>query len=248
MQKQMQISAKANANLHNLTYWSERPRFAILNPRVMASLPDRQLANGLVDAFVHVCEQYLTYPVGALVQDGYAEAVLRALKTLADSFERRREPDWGQNLMWAANQALCGIIGVGVPQDWATHRLAVQLTALYDIDHGRTLSIIQPFVLREGIEARRAKLEQMGRNVFGLEHVTAEATISAIEALYRLVNMPLHLHEAGVTDTDAPERVLALAREQGHVPFKGAMPLDEGQVERVIRGACGGLRRHPAIS
>jgi NADP-dependent alcohol dehydrogenase len=215
-----------------------RPRFAILNPRVMASLPDRQLANGLVDAFVHVCEQYLTYPVGALVQDGYAEAVLRALKTLADSFERRREPDWGQNLMWAANQALCGIIGVGVPQDWATHRLAVQLTALYDIDHGRTLSIIQPFVLREGIEARRAKLEQMGRQVFGLAQPSAEGVIAAIEAMYRGLGMPLHLREAGVSEADAAGRVLALAREQGHVPFKGAMPLGEGQVERVIWGAC----------
>ncbi|RZU48014.1 NADP-dependent alcohol dehydrogenase [Fluviicoccus keumensis] len=216
-----------------------RPRFAILNPRVMASLPDRQLANGLVDAFVHVCEQYLTYPVGALVQDGYAEAVLRALKTLADTFERRREPDWGQNLMWAANQALCGIIGVGVPQDWASHRLAVQLTALYDIDHGRTLSIIQPFVLREGIEARRAKLEQMGRQVFGLAQPSAEGVIAAIEAMYRGLGMPLHVREAGVSEADAAGRVLALARAQGHVPFKGAMPLDEGQVERVIRGACG---------
>ncbi len=216
-----------------------RPRFAILNPRVMASLPDRQLANGLVDAFVHVCEQYLTYPVGALVQDGYAEAVLRALKTLADSFERRREPDWGQNLMWAANQALCGIIGVGVPQDWATHRLAVQLTALYDIDHGRTLSIIQPFVLREGIEARRAKLEQMGRQVFGLQGASAEAVVAEIEAMYRGLGMPLHLREAGVDEADAAGRVLALARAQGHVPFRGAMPLDVGQVERVIGGACG---------
>jgi NADP-dependent alcohol dehydrogenase len=215
-----------------------RPRFAILNPRVMASLPDRQLANGLVDAFVHVCEQYLTYPVGALVQDGYAEAVLRALKTLADTFERRREPDWGQNLMWAANQALCGIIGVGVPQDWATHRLAVQLTALYDIDHGRTLSIVQPWVLREGIGARRAKLEQMGRRVFGLEGASAEAVIAEIEAMYRGLGMPLHLREAGVTDADAAGRVLDLARAQGHVPFKGAMPLSEGQVERVIWGAC----------
>ena len=217
-----------------------RLRFAILNPQVMASLPDRQLENGLVDAFVHVCEQYLTAPLGALVQDGYAEAVLRALKTLADTFDRRREPDWGQNLMWAANQALCGIIGVGVPHDWATHRIAVQLTALYGIDHGRTLSILQPWLLREGIEARRAKLEQMGRQVFGLQQPSAEGVIAAIEAMYRGLGMPLHLREAGVYEAEAAERVLALARAQGHVPFKGAMPLGEGQVERVIRGACGG--------
>ena len=216
-----------------------RPRFAILNPAVMASLPDRQLQNGLVDAFVHACEQYLTYPVGALVQDGYAEAVMRALKTLADTFERRREPDWAQNLMWAANQALCGIFGVGVPQDWATHRLAVQLTALYDIDHGRTLSIIQPWLLREGIEPRRAKLEQLGRNVFGLAGASAEDVIEALVAMYRRLAMPVHLSEAGIADADAAERVLASARAQGHVPFRGAMPLTEAQVERVIWGACG---------
>ncbi|MDO8332084.1 MAG: iron-containing alcohol dehydrogenase [Fluviicoccus sp.] len=217
-----------------------RPRFAILNPGVMVSLPDRQLANGLVDAFVHVCEQYLTVPLGALVQDGYAEAVLRALKTLADTFDRRREPDWGQNLMWAANQALCGIIGVGVPHDWATHRIAVQLTALYGIDHGRTLSILQPWLLRESIGGKRAKLEQMGRNVFGLENASAEATIAAIEALYRRVNMPVHLHEAGITDADAADRVLAAAQTQGFGRFGGVAPLSEGQVERIIRAACGG--------
>jgi NADP-dependent alcohol dehydrogenase len=73
-----------------------RPRFAILNPQVMASLPDRQLENGIVDAFVHVCEQYLTYPVGALVQDGYAEAVMKALKTLADTFDQRQTTPGGK--------------------------------------------------------------------------------------------------------------------------------------------------------
>ena len=95
------------------------------------------------------------------MQDGYAEAVMKALKTLADTFDQRHDNAWRQNLMWAANQALCGIIGVGVPHDWATHRIAVQLTALYGIDHGRTLSILQPWLLRESIGGKRAKLEQM---------------------------------------------------------------------------------------
>lgn len=216
-----------------------RPRFALLNPQVMASLPDRQLANGLVDAFVHACEQYLTVPTGALVQEGYAEAVMKALVTLAGRWEQRRQPDWGQNLMWAANQALCGVLGLGLPQDWATHRLAVQLTALYDLDHGRTLSIVQPWLLRVGIEARRAKLEQMGRAVFGLDGAAAEQVIAVLEGMYRSLGMPVHLREAGVDDPRAAERVLALARAQGHVPFRGAMPLSEGEVERVIRGACG---------
>ncbi|MFZ2267976.1 MAG: iron-containing alcohol dehydrogenase [Azonexus sp.] len=216
-----------------------RPRFAILNPEVMASLPDRQLENGVVDAFVHVCEQYLTYPVGALVQDGYAEAVMKALKTLADSFDQRRTPAWQQNLMWAANQALCGVIGVGVPTDWATHRMAVELTALYGIDHGRTLAIIQPWLLRELIEAKRAKLEQMGREVFRLTAPSAEQTIAAIEIFYRSLGMPLHLLEAGVTDADAASRVMQALREHGNAALGGHAGLDEEKTGRIIRAACG---------
>lgn len=215
-----------------------RPRFAILNPQVMASLPDRQLENGIVDAFVHVCEQYLTYPVGALVQDGYAEAVMKALKTLAGTFDQRRETGWQQNLMWAANQALCGVIGVGVPTDWATHRIAVELTALWHIDHGRTLTIIQPWLLRETIEAKRAKLEQMGRNVFGLSQPSAEDCIAAIEAFYRSLRMPVHLRDAGITEPDAADRVWQATREHGNATLGGHAELDEAKTERIIRAAC----------
>lgn len=215
-----------------------RPRFALLNPAVMTSLPDRQLENGLVDAFVHVCEQYLTYPVGALVQDGYGEAVMRALKTLADDFANRRELVWQQNLMWAANQALCGIIGVGVPQDWVTHRIAVELTARYGIDHGRTLSIIQPWLLRETIEAKRGKLEQMGRAVFALANPSAEDTIAAIEAFYRSLGMPVHLADAGITDSDAADRVWEAVREHGNAALGTHAEIDAAKTERIIRAAC----------
>ena len=216
-----------------------RPRFAILNPEVMASLPERQLENGIVDAFVHVCEQYLTYPVGALVQDGYAEAVMKALRTLGATFDRHADLAWRQNLMWAANQALCGVIGAGVPLDWATHRIAVELTALWGIDHGRTLSIIQPWLLRELIEAKRPKLEQMGRNVFGLAAPTAEDTIAALEAFYRSLRMPVHLRDAGITEADAASRVMAALRAHGKAALGGHAELDEAKTERIVRAACG---------
>lgn len=215
-----------------------RPRFAILNPKVMGSLPDRQLQNGLVDAFVHACEQYLTVPVGALVQDGYAEAVMRTLKILADTFAERQQIGWQQNLMWAANQALCGILGVGVPQDWATHRIAVELTALWGIDHGRSLSIIQPALLRETLEDKRAKLEQMGRAVFGLSQPTAEATLEALLAFYRGLDMPVHLHDAGVHDPDAVDRFLAALKSHGTLAMGGSTGLDEVRTERIVRAAC----------
>lgn len=215
-----------------------RPRFAVLNPEVMTSLPVRQLENGIVDAFVHVCEQYLTYPVDALVQDGYAEAVMRALKTLGERFAEHATPAWQQNLMWAANQALCGIIGVGVPVDWATHRIAVELTALWGIDHGRTLTIVQPWLLRELIEYKRAKLEQLGRNVFGLADATAEQSIEALEHFYRSLNMPLKLSDAGIQEADAAERVMDYLTQHGKTTLGGHAEIDLSKTRRIVAAAC----------
>lgn len=215
-----------------------RPRFAVLDPEVMRTLPDRQLANGLVDAFVHACEQYLTVPVGALVQDGYAEAVLRTLVQLASSFARRREIDWCQNLMWAANQALAGLLGVGVPQDWATHAIGRELTALYDLDHARTLSIAQPWLLRETVVSKDAKLRQIGREVFRLGNLDAPQVIKAIQELYRDLQMPLSLSEAGISDPLAVDRILTALAPQQHQLYD----LDPPALRRVVSALCGDAR------
>ncbi|MBL8490766.1 MAG: iron-containing alcohol dehydrogenase, partial [Rhodocyclaceae bacterium] len=160
------------------------------------------------------------------------------LKSLAGTFDRRRDPDWLQNLMWAANQALFGLVGVGVPHDWATHRLAVELTALYGIDHGRTLSIVQPWLLRETVEFKREKLEQLGRRVFGIPGATAAEAIAAVEALYRGLGMPVHLRDAGVADADAADRIMRAVREHGNAALGGHAELDEAKTERIIRAAC----------
>jgi NADP-dependent alcohol dehydrogenase len=179
------------------------PKFAVMDPEVMVTLPQRQLANGVVDAFVHVCEQYLTFPAGAMVQDGYAEALLRNLTVLAANF-KHQDQAWRANLMWTANQALNGLIGAGVAQDWATHMIGHELTALYGVDHARSLAIIQPSLLRNQMGHKKAKLEQMGRNVFGLKQSDelAEQTIQAMEALYHSVDVATQLTEHG-TDKDA---------------------------------------------
>ena len=139
----------------------------------------------------------------------------------------------------AANQALSGIIGVGVPQDWATHRIAVELTALWGIDHGRTLAIIQPALLRELIEFKREKLEQLGSEVFGLTAPSAEDSIAALEAFYRRLNMPLHLRDAGIAEADAADRVLAGLRTHGKIALGGHAEIDEAKTERIVRAACG---------
>lgn len=194
-----------------------QPRFAVLDPSFLSTLPDRQLANGLVDAFIHVCEQYLTFPAGLPIQDGYAETLLRALKDLAESFDQRRTLAWAETLMWAANQSFNGLIGLAAPQDWATHRISLDLTALYGVDHGRALSCLQPSLLRETLQAKADKLRQMGARVFDLPQTAdlPERCIKAIEGMYRGLGMPLNLREAGVTDADALERLLAALEKRG---------------------------------
>ncbi|MGR5453097.1 iron-containing alcohol dehydrogenase [Vibrio alfacsensis] len=176
-----------------------QPKFAVLDPDVMKTLPERQLINGIVDAWVHVCEQYLTLPTGAMVQDGYAEALLKNLIVLGEQFTERDDDQWRANLMWTANQALNGLIGSGVPHDWATHMIGHELTALWHVDHARSLAIIQPSLLRNQMQFKRPKLEQMGRNVFGLAEGEdlAERTIKAIEAFYHQFGVATQLENYG---------------------------------------------------
>ncbi len=150
-----------------------QPRFAVLDPEVTRSLPLRQLANGVVDAFVHVLEQYLTYPVDALVQDRLAEGLLLSLIETGPRLLAEPSPDEADigargNLMWAANLALNGLIGCGVPQDWSTHLVGHELTALYGIDHARSLAIVLPSMLQARREAKRDKLRQYAQRVWGL--------------------------------------------------------------------------------
>ena len=200
------------------------PKFAIMDPDVMKTLPQRQLVNGLVDAWVHTCEQYLTFPETALVQEGYAEALLRTLKTLGDNFENQDDA-WRANLMWGANQALNGLIGSGVSQDWATHMIGHELTAAYGVDHARSLAIVQPSLLRNQFAVKKAKLEQMGKNVFGLAQSDdlAEQTIQAIEAFYHSLDVATVLTEHGDDKAAAIDNII------GKLEAHGMLALGENQ-------------------
>ncbi|HGF5254681.1 iron-containing alcohol dehydrogenase [Vibrio parahaemolyticus] len=194
-----------------------QPKFAVLDPDVMKTLPERQLVNGIVDAWVHVCEQYITLPTGAMVQDGYAETLLKTLKMLGEQFAERDDDQWRANLMWSANQALNGLIGSGVPHDWATHMIGHELTALWGVDHARSLAIIQPSLLRNQMQFKRAKLEQMGRNVFGLESGDdlAERTIEAIEAFYHQLGVATQLDNYGESREQAIDAIIDQLNKHG---------------------------------
>lgn len=186
------------------------PKFAVLDPDVVKSLPEKQVVNGVVDAFVHVCEQYLTFPQNAPVQDGYAETLLRTLVDLGNTIEQKDDV-WRANLMWTANQALNGLIGSGVAQDWATHMIGHELTALYGVDHARSLAIVQPALLKVQLEAKKAKLEQMGEKVFGLapSETLALDTIDAIAAFYNGLNVSTSLTEHSESKEKAIEAVIS---------------------------------------
>ena len=183
-----------------------RPRFAVLDPETTLSLSPRQISNGVVDGYAHVLEQYLTYPVNAQIQDRFAEAILGTLveegpKALAQP----KDLSVRGNIMWAATQALSGLIGLGVPQDWLTHAIGHELTALYGIDHGRSLSIIFPAVMKFCREDKKEKLLQYGERVFGIasgsEVERVDAAIQATIDFFRRINSPVCLRDEGLNET-----------------------------------------------
>lgn len=158
------------------------PQFSILDPETTFSLPLRQIANGIADAFTHVMEQYMTYPVRAEMQDRMAEAVLLTLidegpKMLANPTDY----DSAANIMWAATMALNGLLAAGVPTDWATHQIGHELTALHGIDHARTLAVVLPHLLEIKKETKREKLLQYGRRVWQLMGTDDEIVTGAIQ-------------------------------------------------------------------
>ena len=170
------------------------PKFSVLDPEVIKSIPKTQLVNGIVDAYTHVLEQYLTYPDGALLQDRFAESILQTLvevapKIIADPSDYQA----AANFMWSCTMALNGLIQKGVPTDWATHAIGHELTALYNIDHARTLAIIFPNLYKVRFENKKEKLAQYGQRVWNITEGTLEERANA--AIDRTVAF---LHELGV--------------------------------------------------
>lgn len=185
------------------------PKFAILDASVMSSLSDTQLANGLVDAFIHTCEQYLTLTNTSLLHDGYAQTILKGLRALGETWDKRRDESWQENLMLLANQALNGFIGTGVAQDWATHMIGHELTAFYGLDHAKSLAVVQPSLLRVMIEDKKDKLSLMGKEVFGISNDN-EAVIKAIENLYETVGISTKLKTYDIDDKVVSNIISAL--------------------------------------
>ncbi|WP_137885099.1 iron-containing alcohol dehydrogenase [Pseudomonas sp. 2FE] len=214
------------------------PRFAILDPRTTFSLPARQIGNGVVDAFVHTTEQYLTFPVDAPLQDRYAEGLLQTLieegpKALANP----EDYNVRANLMWCATQALNGLLGCGVPQDWATHMIGHELTALYHLDHAQTLAVVLPALLAERRESKRAKLLQYAARVWQIEQGDEEqridAAIAATRTFFQRLGVPTSLSEHGLGAEVIPQ-VLAQLERHKMVTLGEHRDIDLAVSERIL--------------
>lgn len=193
------------------------PKFAILDPTTTYTLPPRQIANGVVDAFVHIMEQYLTYPVNAKVQDRFAEGLLLTLiEEGPKALQNPKDYDVRANVMWAATMALNGLIGVGVPQDWATHMIGHELTAMHGLDHAQTLSVVLPAVMQHQRTQKRDKLIQYGRRVWNLqdnnEEKIIDGAIQATRDFFEKMGNPTTLSGYGVDKESIPKLVAMLEK------------------------------------
>lgn len=195
------------------------PRFAVLDPVYTYSLPPRQIANGVVDAFVHTIEQYLTYPVDARVQDRFAEGLLLTL--IEEGPRALAEPenyDVRANVMWSATMALNGLIGAGVPQDWATHMLGHELTALHGLDHAQTLAIVLPSLMNVKRDTKRVKLLQFAERIWGInegsEDRRIDGAIAATRSFFEQMGVPTRFSDYQLDGSSIPA-LLAKLEEKG---------------------------------
>jgi len=181
------------------------PVFSVLDPQTTYTLPARQISNGVVDAFVHITEQYLTYPVDAKVQDRFAEGLLLTL--IEEGPKALKEPlsyDVRANLMWSATLALNFLIGSGVPQDWTTHMIGHEITAFKGVDHAATLAIVLPSLLKLKREEKKGKLLQYGQRVWGITEGTdderIDKTIEKTAQFFESMGIAIHLSDYGITE------------------------------------------------
>ena len=197
---------------HPLVY----PLFSILDPETTYSLPKKQLRNGLVDAFVHVLEQYATYSVNTPLQDRQAEAVLRTLIDIAPDVIQKQDYDSRASFMWAAACALNGSLCCGVVEDWTTHSIGHELTAFFGLDHAESLAVVMPALWQHQFENKKDKLAQLARRVW---HITsgdrdfqARAALEKSVEFFHSIDMPTRLGDYKITQADTQKIVDRFAK------------------------------------
>jgi len=218
------------------------PVFSVLDPLVIRSIPYKQLANGVADAFTHVLEQYLTYPVGAYLQDRFAESILQTLIEIAPKV--MKEPgDYtaASNFMWSCTMALNGLIKQGVPTDWAIHAMGHELTALYGIDHARTLAVIAPSHYRFNLDSKKEKLAQYGERVWNITEGStkekASAAIDRTEAFFHELGINTKLSQYTKEYEGTAELISKRFTDRGWLGLGEHQNLKPEDVEEIVKMA-----------
>ena len=191
-------------------FYSNFPVFSILDPTVTFTLPPYQIACGMADTFVHVMEQYMTKPNQSRMMDRWAEGILMMLTTIAPLVkENQQDYDLMSQFMLGATMGLNGFIAMGVPQDWATHMIGHELTALKGLTHGATLAIVYPGMLRTLIDKKLDKLLQYGERIWGittgLPVTRATIAIDKTEEFFRNLGLATRLSEVNIGDDTIDE-------------------------------------------
>jgi NADP-dependent alcohol dehydrogenase len=222
-------------------YEGARPAFAILDPSSMISLSRRQLENGVVDAFTHILEQYLTLPANTPVQYGFSEALLEVLIEWGPRLVDEGSDEARENIMWAANQALNGLIGAGVPQDWSTHMIGHAITALYDVDHARTLSVVMPSLMRQRLHAKLPMLSRYARRVWKVDavddQIAAEQGIALTEEFFRRMGCPTKISDLKLASV-SPDDIVAHIEDAGQLPLGELKDMTAQDVRSILQAAA----------
>lgn len=217
------------------------PQFSVLDPTTTFSLPPRQIGNGVVDAFTHVMEQYLTYPCDAPLQDRMAESILQTLiEEGPKTFKNPTDYNARANVMWCATLALNGLLRCGVPEDWTTHMIGHEITVLHGLDHARTLAIILPAVMQIKAAQKRDKILQYAARVWGVTSGSDDQRIALAIAktreFFESVGLPTRLsaYKLELKGVDIiPERLNAL----GMIALGEHQDTDDIQVLEILKAA-----------
>lgn len=216
------------------------PLFSILDPQVIKSIPQNQLANGIVDAFTHVMEQYMTYPAGGLLQDRMAESILQTLVEIAPVIMKDpTDYQAASNFMWSCTMALNGLIAEGVPTDWAVHMMGHELTALFGIDHARTLAIIAPNHYRYNFESKKEKLAQYATRVWNVTEGTvddkANVAIERTEEFFHSLGIATKLSEYTSNYQGTAEEIAKRFANRGWKGLGERGLLAPNRVEQIVK-------------
>ena len=223
-------------NEESLLKWSAggdaiRPKFSVLNPEFTCTLPAYQTACGITDIMIHVCERYFTNTQDVEITDRLCEAVLKAMieeapKVMKDLGDYQTRA----NIMWAGMVAHNNIVGVGRRQDWASHHLEHELSALYDCAHGAGLAVIAPAWMKYVYKHDVNRFAQFAVRVWGCDMNFANPEITALEGIGRFesflksIGMPVTFSELGAREEDIPTMVKQLGKRKsvgGFVKLSG---------------------------